>query len=243
MKFKFTKEQYQDDAIQSVIDIFEGQPLSENELDLSFDSNTSSLSFSEKGIGNNLVISKEQVLLNIQKIQEQKQLPISEKLEPTISSDGKKAYTELNFSVEMETGTGKTYTFLRSIYELNKTYGFKKFVIVVPSVAIREGAIKNLQITHEHFQSEYDSTPVNYIMYDSKHLNSLRNFATSNAIQILVINIDSFTKSSNIINTKRESGIKPIEYIQATNPIVIIDEPQNFETDKRHLALNNMSVI
>lgn len=143
----------------------------------------------------------------------------------------------------METGTGKTYTFLRSIYELNKTYGSKKFVIVVPSVAIREGAIKNLQITHDHFQSEYDSIPINYTMYDSKHLNSLRNFATSNAIQILVINIDSFTKSSNIINTKRENGAKPIEYIQATNPIVIIDEPQNFETDKRRLALKKLNPL
>lgn len=243
MKFKFTKEKYQLDAIQSVIDIFEGQPISNHEVDLSYNSTMSSLSFSEKGIGNNLVISKEQVLVNIQKVQERNKLTVSEKLEPTLSSDSKKVYTELNFSIEMETGTGKTYTFLRTIYELNKTYGFKKFVIVVPSVAIREGTIKNLQITHEHFQSEYDSIPINYTMYDSKNLSSLRNFATSNAIQILVINIDSFTKSSNIINTKRESGVKPIEYIQSTNPIVIIDEPQNFETDKRHSAIKKLNPL
>ena len=141
----------------------------------------------------------------------------------------------------METGTGKTYTYLRTIYELNKVYGFKKFVIVVPSIAIREGVVKNLEITHEHFQDLYGNPSINYMMYDSKNLVSLRNFAASNAIQILVINIDSFAKDTNIINNVRETGVKPIEYIQATNPIVIVDEPQNMETDIRHAALHNLN--
>ena len=152
-------------------------------------------------------------------------------------------FIPLNFTVEMETGTGKTYAYLRTVYELNKVYGFKKFVIVVPSVAIREGTVKNLQITHDHFQALYGNPPINYAMYDSKNLTALRNFATSNAIQILVINIDSFTKDTNVINSVRETGVKPIEYIQATNPFVIVDEPQNMETDVRRAALQNLNPL
>ena len=118
---------------------------------------------------------------------------------------------------------------MRSIFELNKLYGFKKFVIVVPSVAIREGVLKNLQITQEHFQTLYDKVQVNPEVYDSKKVSNLRGFASGNAIQILVINIDSFAKDENIINktTDKLTGKKPIEFIQSTNPIVIVDEPQN----------------
>ncbi len=116
----------------------------------------------------------------------------------------------MNFSVEMETGTGKTYVYLRTIYELNKKYGFKKFVIVVPSIAIREGALKNLEITFEHFQNLYDKTPVNFEVYDSKRVSNLRNFASSSNIQILVINIDSFAKDENIINKYREPLKTPL---------------------------------
>jgi len=106
----------------------------------------------------------------------------------------------MNFSVEMETGTGKTYVYLRTIYELNKLYGFRKFAIVVPSIAIREGVLKNLQITHEHFQSLYDKTSLSFEVYDSKKVSNLRSFALSNAIQVLVLNIDAFAKDENIIN-------------------------------------------
>jgi type III restriction enzyme len=147
----------------------------------------------------------------------------------------------MNFSVEMETGTGKTYVYLRTIYELNKKYGFKKFVIVVPSIAIREGVLKNLEITFDHFQNIYDKTPVNFNVYDSKRVSALRNFADSNNIQILVINIDSFAKDENIINkpNDRLTGLKPVEFIQVTKPIVIVDEPQNIETEIRKNAVAN----
>ncbi len=103
----------------------------------------------------------------------------------------------------METGTGKTYVYLRTIYELNKLYGFKKFVIVVPSVAIREGVMKNLEI-NEHFQNLYDKVPVTSNVYDSRKVSNLRGFASANTIQILVINIDSFAKDENIINKPNE---------------------------------------
>ena len=147
-----------------------------------------------------------------------------------------------NLSIEMETGTGKTYVYLRSIFELNHIYGFTKFVIAVPSVAIREGVLKNLQITAEHFKEIYN-TPAQFSVYDSKKLNVLNNFARSNAIQILVMNIDAFAGDGVVINQVREQGIAPIEFIQATCPIVIVDEPQNFETETRRAALANLNPL
>lgn len=149
----------------------------------------------------------------------------------------------LNFSIEMETGTGKTYTFIKTMYELYKEYGFRKFVVVVPSVAIREGTMKNLAITRQHFATEYNRVPFAPVLYDSGRLNELRNFAQSDALSVLVINIDSFTKDSNKINQKGERGAAPIEYIRAVQPIVIIDEPQNFETDIRRQAIARLNPL
>lgn len=233
MKLQFNSEQaYQLEAIQSVIDVFEGQPLAESDFQVNFQTDNS-LAYTEKGIANDLRLESEQIAENITKVQ----------TKTGVQPHTKPVFPIPHISLEMETGTGKTYTFLRTAYELNKVYGFKKFVIVVPSVAIREGTIKNLEITHEHFQKLYGATPINYVMYDSKQLTSLRNFAVSNTMQILVINIDSFTKDSNVINTVRETGVKPIEYIQATRPIVIIDEPQNFETEKRKNAIAELNPL
>jgi len=149
----------------------------------------------------------------------------------------------MNFTVEMETGTGKTYTYLRTIFELNRVYGFKKFVIVVPSIAIREGTFKNLEITRDHFQALYTNQPCRYWMYDSKRLTDLRTFATADSIQILVINIDSFARDTTIINTDRENGIRPLKYIQETKPIVIVDEPQNMETEVRRNAIESLNPL
>jgi type III restriction enzyme len=242
MELKFDSHQeYQLAAVRAVVDVFEGQPLSESGTIISF-GKTGSIRFSDRGIANNLILTDEQLLHNIQQIQTRNNIVLSNNLVPTLS-EGTNESTRLNITIEMETGTGKTYTFLRTIYELNKTYGFKKFVIVVPSVAIREGALKNLQITHEHFQELYDNPPINYILYDSNRLVALRNFAVSNAIQVLVINIDSFAKDENIINTLRESGVKPIEYIQATHPIVLVDEPQNMETTARKVAIDKLNPL
>jgi len=189
---------------------------------------------SENGVGNRLTLTEEQIWENVKRIQQRHEI--------------KSENTELqgmNFSVEMETGTGKTYVYLRTIYELNKLYGFKKFVIVVPSIAIREGVLKNLQITHEHFQTLYDKVQLNYDVYDSKKVSNLRGFAAGNAIQILVINIDSFAKDENIINKPNDklTGKKPIEFIQSANPVVIVDEPQNMETDIRKKAIENLNPL
>lgn len=222
---------YQQEAIKSITDLFEGQPLEDSILEFNLkEEGTLNLIY---GVSNNLILSEEQILANLQGIQSTNEIKISDKL------DG------MHFSVEMETGTGKTYVYLRSIYELNKLYGFKKFVIVVPSVAIREGVLKNLEITHEHFQTLYDNVPVNFQVYDSTKVSTLRGFATTNNIEVLVINIDSFAKDENIINKPNDklNGQKPVEFIQATNPIVIVDEPQNMETEKRIAAIDNLKAL
>ncbi|MGM8362449.1 DEAD/DEAH box helicase family protein [Flavobacterium sp. ARAG 55.4] len=231
MKLTFESNlQYQQDAIKSITDLFEGQPLEDSILE--FDLKEKQRSFIQ-GISNNLILSEEQILANLQSIQTNNEIKVSDKL------DG------MHFSVEMETGTGKTYVYLRSIYELNKLYGFKKFVIVVPSVAIREGVLKNLEITHEHFQTLYDNVPVNFQVYDSSKPSTLRGFTTNNNIEVLVINIDSFAKDENVINKPNDklNGQKPLEFIQATFPIVIVDEPQNMETEKRRTAIENLKAL
>lgn len=231
MKLTFESNlEYQQDAIKSVTDLFEGQPLEDSILE--FDLKEKQRSFIQ-GISNNLILSEEQILTNLQSIQTSNEIKVSDKL------DG------MHFSVEMETGTGKTYVYLRSIYELNKLYGFKKFVIVVPSVAIREGVLKNLEITHEHFQTLYDNVPVNFQVYDSSKPSTLRGFTTNNNIEVLVINIDSFAKDENVINKRNDklNGQKPVEFIQATFPIVIVDEPQNMETEKRRTAIKNLNAL
>lgn len=232
MKLTFDSNlQYQQDAIKSITDLFEGQPMEDSILE--FNLKEEGKLDLINGVSNNLILSKDQILSNLQSIQ------ITNEIEQSTKLDG------MHFSVEMETGTGKTYVYLRSIYELNKLYGFKKFVIVVPSVAIREGVLKNLEITHDHFQNLYDNIPVNFQMYDSSKVSTLRGFATNNNIEVLVINIDSFAKDQNIINQRhyRANGRKPIEFIQTVNPIVIVDEPQNMETEKRISAIKNLNAL
>ncbi|TAH03230.1 MAG: DEAD/DEAH box helicase [Sphingobacteriales bacterium] len=222
---------FQQDAIKSITDLFEGQPMEDAIFEFKLEE-TGQLNLIN-GVSNKLVLSEEQLLENLNIIQERNQIKLSTHL------DG------LNFSVEMETGTGKTYVYLRTIYELNKQYSFKKFVIVVPSVAIREGVLKNLEVTHEHFQNLYENVPINFQMYDSTKVSNLRGFTTTNNIEVLVINIDSFAKDENIINKPNDklNGQKPIEFIKATNPIVIVDEPQNMDTDKRQKAIEDLKPL
>lgn len=232
MKLTFEADlPFQQEAIKSITDLFEGQPMEDSIFEFKLEE-TGQLNLIN-GVSNKLVLSEVQILQNLHVIQERNEIKLSKNL------DG------YNFSVEMETGTGKTYVYLRTIYELNKQYSFKKFVIVVPSVAIREGVLKNLEVTHEHFQNLYDNVPINFQMYDSTKVSNLRGFTTTNNIEVLVINIDSFAKDENIINKPNDklNGQKPIEFIQATNPIVIVDEPQNMETEKRQKAIEDLKPL
>jgi len=230
MKLRFNPGQkHQLDAINAVVRVFEGQPAGRDDFFLVGDSGFRP----ESQFANRLAIDEEQILKNARAIQRQNQLDECESL------DG------LHFSVEMETGTGKTYVYLRTVYELNKVYGFKKFVIVVPSVAIREGVLKNLYITHDHLQNLYGRPPVHFAVYDSGKVSGLRDFAVSDAIQILVINIDSFAKDENVINRRNDklSGEKPIDFIRCARPVVIVDEPQNMETVKRRQAIEDLNYL
>lgn len=232
MKLKFQSDlAYQRQAIDSVVDIFKGQTIKHSEFTVSYGEDAGMIQ-TGLGIGNFLELNENEILKNVQEIQARNGLPHSEFL------------NGMNFTVEMETGTGKTYVYLRTIYELNKKYGFTKFVIVVPSIAIREGVYKSLQITEEHFNELYDRQPLEYFIYDSDKLDRVRNFATATTIQVMIINIDAFRKSfidpekedkANVIHrpNDRLNGYKPIEFIQETNPIVIIDEPQSVDTTEK----------
>ena len=242
MKIKFNPDlDFQADAISSVVDLFNGQETCQTNftvggVDTSLEPALPGMEQhtgqSHLGIGNRLKLLDEDILSNVSQVQGRNGLKPST------------ALGDLNFTVEMETGTGKTYVYLRSIFELNKRYGFTKFIIVVPSIAIKEGTYKSLQMTEAHFKGLYDNVRFDYFVYDSQKLGQVRNFATSDAIQIMVINIDAFRRSftdptkeskANIIHRPhdRMTGSKPIEFIQATNPIVIIDEPQSVDTTKK----------
>ena len=249
MKLKFDPSlQYQQDAVGAVVGAFEGQPFVQTGAMAMQALQIGGLFQTELGLGNRLTIGDDEILKNIQAIQE------TNEIEKIAALAGRE------FSVEMETGTGKTYVYLRTVFELNKTYGFKKFIIVVPSVAIREGVLKSIDVTKEHFHTLFDNVPFDHFVYDSKRLGKVRQFATSNQIQIMVINIQSFQKDVadkdmsemtedelkklNVINREndRMSGRRPIEFIQSACPVVIIDEPQSVDTtDKSRRAIANLN--
>lgn len=261
MKLQFDAyQEYQLEAIRAVVALFSGQP-DASQGAVPRDDTLTSLTLTEMGIANCRVIDDAQWLANLHTVQEAHGLEPSNSLARLMLEDGTPVGGFPNFTVEMETGTGKTYVYLRTVHELSKTYGFKKFVIVVPSIAIREGVLSSLKSTREHFQTLYDYEAVKFIAYSSDNVNELRSFALSNAIQILVINIDAFAKDStgfsdaaagdegnkkakgNVINQVRETGMRPIEFIQACYPIVILDEPQNLETDLRKEAIARLNPL
>ena len=245
MKIQFSDSlEYQKEAIDSIVNVFEGQDIAQDNFTVSVQDENIGWFENELGIGNRLDITAEEIQDNIKKIQ------INNELTQTNFSQ-----KPLNLSVEMETGTGKTYVYLRTIFELNKKYGFTKFIIVVPSLAIKEGVYKSLQITQEHFKRLYENAIYNYFIYDSQKLDQVRSYATSSNIEIMVINIDAFRKSfvdpekestANIIHRANDklSGHKPIEFIQQTNPIVIIDEPQSVDnTPKSKEAIASLNPL
>lgn len=249
MKLKFNSNlKYQKEAVKAVTDLFKGQ----NSM-LSYFTVTGQQGIygvgNGQGVGNKLDISTEDILKNLRKVQQYHKLALSDSLEKG----------HLDFNIEMETGTGKTYVYLRTIFELNKLYGFTKFIVVVPSVAIKEGVFKTIQITRDHFKELYDNVIYDSFIYDSSKLEQVRNFAVSSNIQIMIINIDSFNKSftkgsldsskktnnTNIIHREQDklNGYKPIELIAETNPIVIIDEPQSVMGGKGEEAISYLNPL
>ncbi len=243
MKIRFEENlEYQLEAINSVTGIFSGQETGRTVFTVEKAMNSQLKLEKENylGIGNKILLSSEKISENLNNIQIRNGLEKTTVLEKS----------DYNFSVEMETGTGKTYVYLRTIMELNKKYGFTKFIIVVPSIAIKEGVYKTLQITEEHFKSIYENTPYDYFIYDSEKINMIRNFAMNNNIEIMIITIQSFNKdieSSNPNNIYKEldqvNGYSPISYIKQCNPIVIVDEPQNMETDIAKKAIKALNPL
>ena len=225
MKLRFEPDlDFQRQAVDAVCDLFRGQEVCRTEFTVIHDRNDRQerIAFvrSELGIGNRLTLLDDEILENLKEIQARNGLPPSESME---SGD---------FTVEMETGTGKTYVYLRTIFELNKRYGFTKFVVVVPSIAIKEGVYKSLQITDDHFRALYSGTPFEYFLYDSTKLGQVRNFATSPHIQIMVVTVGAINKRdvNNLYkDSEKTDGEKPIDLIKATRPILIVDEPQSVD--------------
>ena len=215
---------FQLEAIEAVCALFRGQEVCRSEFTVTRVQAGPQVRLAHAGndfgTGNRLDLNDEEILANLKAVQLRNGLPPSQALD---SGD---------FTVEMETGTGKTYVYLRTIFELNKRYGFTKFVIVVPSVAIKEGVYKSLRITEDHFRALYSGTPFEYFLYDSAKLGQVRNFATSPQIQIMVVTVGAINKKdvNNLYkDSEKTGGEKPIDLIRATRPIVIVDEPQSVD--------------
>ncbi len=223
LKLKFdSKLDFQIDAINSVVNLFKGQ--TKKPFDYTF-----------QIVPNLLDLTKERILENLQEVQNKNELPLSNR------DDLKEPY---NFTIEMETGTGKTYVYLRTILELNQKYGWTKFIIVIPSVAIKEGVLKTLDITKEHFKQVYDNLPYTYFPYKSDNLVMVRMFGQDTNLQIMVITRDAFNKDINIIhNVHDKMGDKPIEIIKKTNSIVILDEPQKMGGEATLWGLSELNPL
>ncbi len=265
MKLQFdANQQFQLDAVAAVVDVFDGQPQGAPEYsviqlreDLPL---LAGQARSELGVGNRILLAEDKLQANVRAIQERNDIEVADPraaLEAWELFDGpaNQPRTCPHFSVEMETGTGKTYVYLRTIFELSRRYGFQKFIIVVPSVAIREGVLKNIEVTADHFRTLYNNLPFEHSVYDGKKVSRLRQFATSNTLQVVVINIDAFRKNftgteeeqkGNVIYKESDklSGRQPIEFVQAARPIVIIDEPQSVDsTEKAQEAIKALNPL
>lgn len=232
MKLKFKTQAYQTAAVQAVVDCFKGQPPASAEaISYRIDPGKAKKGiddlFTEAGFKNaDLVLSDTALLDNIHQVQRSQNLPISDALVKT-------KVARVNLDIEMETGTGKTYCYIKTIFELNKQYGWSKFIIVVPSIAIREGVAKSLEITAEHFLESYQKK-ARFFIYNSKQLHHLESFSSDAGINVMVINVQAF--ASRGADNRRIYDVlddfqsrKPIDVISANRPILILDEPQKME--------------
>jgi type III restriction enzyme len=252
MKLQFKVQQYQTDAVDAVVDCFAGQPRHDGvsyridpgrqkhaSAQTSIEVNTTP----DSGLRNaEIVLSPKQLLDNLHDVQRSRNLPLSTELE-----DSKAAPGAPNLDIEMETGTGKTYVYVKTIMELHKRYGWSKFIVVVPSVAIREGVKKSFDVTAEHFQQIYGTKPRSFI-YNSSQLHELERFSSDAGVQVMIINIQAFNSTSkdnrriydelDDFNSRR-----PIDVIKANRPIVVIDEPQKIGAPKSQEALARFNAL
>ena len=263
MKFNFKIQQYQTDAVDAVVKVFNGQGYHDKisyirdrgkskpqntQIDLAFEDefgeNLDILD--DTGYKNEAVnLSDEQLLKNIRDLQSQNNIKLSSSL---IKDLGR-----CSLDIEMETGTGKTYVYIKTMFELNKKYGCSKFIVVVPSIAIREGVYKTFEITADHFMEHYGKK-ARFFVYNSSNLNALDNFSQSSGINVMIINTQAFasslkedgrSKEARIIYSKRDefASRRPIDVIKANRPIIILDEPQKMGGAVTQKALRNFNPL
>lgn len=252
MKLQFKVQQYQTDAVDAVVEVFAGQPKHDGvsyRIDPGRQKPTAASALFEtsttpdSGLRNaKISVTPKQLLDNVQLVQRSRNLPISKELR-----DSKAAPGVPNLDVEMETGTGKTYVYIKTIMELNRRYGWSKFIVVVPSVAIREGVKKSFDVTAEHFQQTY-GTKARPFIYSSSQLHELERFSSDAGVQVMIINIQAFNARGQ--DQRRIYDVlddfqsrKPIDVIKANRPIVIIDEPQKIGADKSLRALAEFNAL
>lgn len=224
MKFSFDADlDYQRQAIDAVTGLFRGQEVMASQFTVHAhpSAHAGFEGFSDRGYGNMLRLDPETILANLHEVQNRTGLA------PELSLDS------MNFTIEMETGTGKTYVYLRTIYELYQLYGFTKFMVVVPSVAIKEGVATSIQMLHEHFGTLYGNPPMTPFQFDGSNPSRVRSFATSPNIEIMIVTVAAINKKTNKIYQPAEDldFEVPADLIRATNPIIIVDEPQSVYGD------------
>lgn len=237
MKIKYKHQQFQTEAVRSVVDVFNGQPKSDGLSDHIVDPGNDRTLIQTKGFGNkSVVLTSDTICENVRAIQMEQGLKPVDALQEL-------AGVGMAFTIEMETGTGKTYTYIKTMYELNARYGWTKFVVIVPSIAIREGVLKSFESMQEHFAQEYDGKRMQYFVYDSKQLSKIDAFASDAGMHVMIINTQAFNssfdeakstgkkadKAARIIFDKRDEfgSRRPIDVLSNCHPIMIIDEPQS----------------
>ena len=266
MKFNFKIQQYQTDAVRSVVDVFKGQPFQDkvgyrrdignkkvqtfSQMSFGFDAEQLSFDmtddFDDSGFKNeNLLISADALLSNVREVQQNNNVMLSDKLVDSLGA--------CSLDIEMETGTGKTYVYIKTMYELNQKYGWSKFIVVVPSIAIREGVKKSFEITQDHFMEQYHKK-IRFFVYNSSNLNQLDSFSSNSGINVMIINMQAFntsmkeggkSKEARIIYDKRDEfgSRRPIDVIKANNPIIILGEPQKMGGEATQKALRNFNPL
>ena len=253
MKLKFKDQSYQTRAVESVVNCFKGQPNTagikywiDPGRDSTEENDTPTMNGSENWLeasgfkNSDIILGEQKVLKNIQEVQRHQNLPQSLNLVKTTESS-------LNLDVEMETGTGKTYCYIKTIFEMNKRFGWTKFIIVVPSIAIREGVFKSLEITADHFQEIYSKKARSFI-YNSKQLHNLESFSSNAGINVMVINVQAFNargKENRRIYEELDDfqSRRPIDVIKTNRPILILDEPQKMEGEKTLKSLREFDPL
>lgn len=250
MKFKFKIQQYQTEAVENTVNVFAGQPAQQGQKDYRIDlgkrAQTIAFEGEDSGYSNGeIVLTNEQILDNIRDIQ------VAQLIQPSTSLA--KGQGRVSLDIEMETGTGKTYVYIKTMFELNRRYGWCKFIVVVPSIAIREGVAKSFSMLEDHFMEHYGKK-ARWFVYNSSNLQQLDQFSQDSGISVMIINTQAFAasmkegarnKESRIIYSKRDefASRRPIDVIAANRPIIIMDEPQKMEGEATQTALKKFNPL